>query len=852
LAEASDHSSWNRTPYDQNRAAGQRNQDGHSGSAPVTDNANIDKAVHPLPDACTAGDLQQIGRAMAFIDQVCHDLEQRQPGDTFSQKTENTLPADNDGRADLAAKPKKVSVIGRFQVERIIGEGGFARVWLAHDPVLHRRVAIKAPRATCTLAPDAIARFSREAKAAAVLSHPNIVPVFEAGVHEGEHFIVSAYCPGVTLATWFAEQQRKIDPRLAAQIVMTLANAMEHAHQRGVIHRDLKPANIMVESIPDRSQIDADGQGTPVLQAGKTFPDSLRIADFGLARIGNSDDLRQTTEGAVVGTPAYMSPEQAAGVSQITSSSDVYSLGVIFYELLTGRLPIVGKSHIDTLLAINRDEPRPPQRDDVAVSRDLQSICLKCLRKSPTGRYPSARELADDLQRWLEGRVVRARPVTKLERAWKWCRRYPLICLAMAGMVAGLGIALWQWRMADLNFQFANQQTQRAEENVALSRQTIGEIVKLASDSRRIPARVRHELLQRAVTLQRALLASAPGNQEILEETIASYLNLARALGEMRQFEAAIEACDEGLAVLTSSELADELTNLFDTLRLNKAVHLKDAGRVVEALAILNPQNDDMTVSYRIAYIEKLSETLLEEGRLEDAWLQYQQALIWNDSRPKQNIFSVSQKEMLLQHLGFAELGMTRFEAAAESFAQALKIQSEIMPQLPYHETMTEELCLTLKGLATAEFELDRLNDASGHVRTCIENYEFLVERNPLAIRYQVQLFDTRLLQARIGVKTGDPASVAGQLSTLHLDFGKFDDQVKERGDLGIALLDVSVTCLQSHDSFSADELLERAKTLAAKLQQRMPGSVALADLQDRLNEIEALLEGQNGDGNQK
>lgn len=307
--------------------------------------------------------------------------------------------------------------IGHFQLVEKLGQGAFGSVWKANDRELDRVVAIKLPRRE-QLDEGEAERFLREARAAAQLRHAGIVAIHEVGRDKGQIYIVSEFIQGATLQEWLSV--KPISFREAARLMIAIAEALEHAHQQGVIHRDLKPANILM-----------DERGAP------------HIADFGLAK-RDAGELTMTIEGQILGTPAYMSPEQARGEGhRVDARSDVYSLGVMLFELLTGELPFRGKQRM-LIVQILHDEPPSPRKLNNHIPKDLETIALKCLAKEPERRYQSAAELAADLRRFLEGDPIHARPVGRLERAWRWCRRRPavaLLTLAVVGLLIVLSTA---------------------------------------------------------------------------------------------------------------------------------------------------------------------------------------------------------------------------------------------------------------------------------------------------------------------------------------------------------------------------------------------------------------------------
>ncbi|MEK6235321.1 MAG: serine/threonine protein kinase, partial [Planctomycetales bacterium] len=292
---------------------------------------------------------------------------------------------------------------GEYELLEEIDRGGMGVVFKARQVNLNRVVALKMIRAGELADDNDLHRFYAEAEAAASLQHPGIVPVYEVGHWEGRHYFSMAFVQGRNLAS----VSRAFSSREAAALVRQIAEAIAFAHDRGVIHRDLKPANVLL-----------DENGRPL------------VADFGLAKkIGQDSELTGT--GQILGTPAYMAPEQAAGrTDEVGVRSDVYGLGTILYHLLTGRPPFQSDDLLDLLTQVREREPTPPRKLDRGISRDVENICLKCLQKEPARRYASAGDLAEDLARFLGHKPIRARPASPVVKLLRWCRRNPVVaCL---------------------------------------------------------------------------------------------------------------------------------------------------------------------------------------------------------------------------------------------------------------------------------------------------------------------------------------------------------------------------------------------------------------------------------------
>ena len=402
----------------------------------------------------------------------------------------------------------------------LIGRGGIGKVYRARHAVLGRSVAIK----ILAHEPDErlLARFAEEARAVARLQHPNICPLFETGTVEGRPYFAQELLEGGSLAEKFNRVPQ--DPFGAAALVETIANAIQYSHELGILHRDLKPSNIMLA---------ADG--------------TVKVTDFGLAKnfLTSVDDPTReaglTRTGEIVGTPGYMPPEQASGVvSGLGPATDVYSLGAILYDALTGRPPFQAPDALQTILMVLAMEPVSPRTLQPKVPRDLETICLKCLEKSPKRRYPTARELADDLRRFREGRPIIARPVGLFERTAKWAKRKKaaaaLIGLSAVMLVAMVGFGILQTvtatRQREANRQLATAKSKLEESNTEL--ETANANLLAAKKESDASYSLAVEALRNIVERFTNQLFGIPLAEQVMQATMSDSVALYRKLTELR------------------------------------------------------------------------------------------------------------------------------------------------------------------------------------------------------------------------------------------------------------------------------------------------------------------------------
>ncbi|MCI0357804.1 MAG: serine/threonine-protein kinase [Planctomycetaceae bacterium] len=359
------------------------------------------------------------------------------PADAANRPTLHA--AGDDTVSDRAPRPVGIPRIGDYEIEHELGRGGMGVVYRARHSKLGRTVALKMILAGPHADEAVLTRFRVEGQAVARLQHPGIVQIFELGEHGGLPYFVLEYVAGKSLLHRIVKELPP--PAEAARLVEQLARTMQYAHDQGILHRDLKPANVLLT--PD---------GEP------------KVSDFGLAKSQGTDSAA-TASGTILGTPSYMSPEQARGVvTDLTPATDQYSLSAILYHLLTGRAPFVAANPLDTLIQVMNEEPVAPRQLSSKTPVDLETICLKALAKEPARRYASCRELADDLKRFLDNEPIVARPISRAERLWRWCRRNPRIAIPTAAsvllfLIAFAAMAISAVALSNLNTKLRAQTT---------------------------------------------------------------------------------------------------------------------------------------------------------------------------------------------------------------------------------------------------------------------------------------------------------------------------------------------------------------------------------------------------------
>lgn len=586
-----------------------------------------------------------------------------------------------------------------------IGRGGMGVVYRARHLRLNRIVALKLLRGGAAASVPDRERFLREARAGAALKHPHIVQVYDVGEHIGVPYFAMELVEGNSLAERLANGP--MPPRDAAHLIETLARAVEHAHQQGVVHRDLKPANILMgsEQWADASN---DRSSFSVLPTVHCPLPTVKIADFGLARL-NEDDSG-TLSGTIIGTPSYMAPEQAMGrVNQIGPVSDVYSLGAILYESLTGRPPFRAASPVETLHQVESMEPVAPSRLQHSTPHDLSTICLTCLQKDPRRRYASSGALADDLQRFCEGRPIQARAVGPAERTWRWCRRNPRVAIllgALALAIAGGFIGIFsQWRRAEHLYTVADARRAEAEKNLKRYQQAaedFADLVDLIDMDQLLNIRaasMRRELLVPALERNRRFLAQFQSDPAMRAESVRAQIHVAVLMRVLNQSGSTLKARQESLA---------EGRKALEGLETYAA----------EFPDVVQYRRDRAALTQNVGFLTHSVQRSAEGLPILESARRMRQELL--DKQPDHLDYR-SELASTYNDIGLVHQAMQNGEESLIALQQAIDLQKEVVRQAPHMQRFRRFLCNHHFNKAMTLHFMNRPAEASAAVGKCSE-----------------------------------------------------------------------------------------------------------------------------------
>jgi serine/threonine-protein kinase len=654
-------------------------------------------------------------------------------GDTAKAGDDPTDDADGNRNGKQTVKQR----VAGYEVLSVLGRGGMGVVYRARQVGLNRFVALKMILHGKHAGPNVLSRFRAEAEAVAQLQHPNIVQIYDIGTHEGLPFFSLELVDGPSLAAELGGQP--MQPSRAAKLLETLSRAMHYAHVRGIVHRDLKPTNVLLTS-----------KGVP------------KVTDFGLVKRVEAEDSEQTRTGVIMGTPSYMAPEQAWGSKEVGPLADVYALGATLYCLLTGRPPFVGPSASETILLMRHQEPVAPSKLQPNLPRDLETICLKCLQKEPEKRYANAEELAEDLRRFEAGEPILARPVGRMERLWRWCKRNPALaasagiaialaaCLMVGGPLAAFLINKEREAAVEAQGEAEANETLAAE-NAGLARRQ-GEAALTALDV--VVERVNTDLkfLPGTQTFkQKVLLVVMDQINDLIEIggkdgkdfiTAKAYAKMGEVLLEMGQTKAAREQFVRSHAILLELAAADkETAEHIHHLRLGRS--FRNLGRAAERL--------EGAKAVRDLYGESLKA---------------RQAALPTADDP---LFVKQEIAGSYGDLGRMALELGRPREALDLLTRSIAFREEWLQKAPENEEALREQAGTQSLLGHAHLSLGDTARALAQFQKALPTLNQLAEKNPANISDPV---NAALCYNDIGTMhllSGNPASAKENCDTARL-----------------------------------------------------------------------------------
>ena len=688
----------------------------------------------------------------------------------------DTLPPDGT-RAESSIDPREAEELhgafGQFEILGLIAMGGMGSVYRARQRTPARIVALKVIKSGERSTSHEMRRFHAEAEAAAKLSHPGIVPVYEVGEQDGRHYFTMEFVEGRSLAQLVSEDG-PLDSLRAAETMQSVAEAVQYAHERGIVHRDIKPANVLIDT-----------------------NDRPRVTDFGIAKQLDLDTALTTT-GQILGTPDFMSPEQARGnQGEIGTRSDIFSLGVTLYALLTGRSPFRGEDVYSTLRNVIEEAPASPRSANPQVARDLATICLKCLRKDPAERYASAQELADDLQSYLKDEPISARPMSRGERTWRWCRRNPLLAatgltafaLLLVLAIGGPIMAVQQRDLADRADGEADraldalekEQAALVKEQAALRKErivttklkssleknekAIYQFVQLTKDRRLLQDRrfrpVLKDFLKQALAYYQRFIADSKDDQgEVMRNRLGLALREVAEINSLQgSVEEAIKAHRQALSVFQSLAKEHPTNKQYQVAvaqsRLNAASLLRETGKPAEALeevrivlkiherlAKSEPNAAEHRKKQAMCYTE-IARVHQARGKPTEARKAYQRSRKILEQLVK-DFPNVAEYQLGLGNI-YSDMGMLfraigKTSEALKAYRQSLKISRKLVRDHPANTTYLTALANTQNNIGILLNMTGKPIDALAEYRQAAIIQEQLMREDPTVRRYQTGL----------------------------------------------------------------------------------------------------------------
>lgn len=710
------------------------------------------------------------------------ELEDQTDEETDNFQNEDStsdLPPREDPAIGANHPEGEAKELGDFVLLQVLGRGGMGIVYKAHQKSLNRTIALKLIR-TGELADEKdVERFKVEAQSAAILHHPSIVSIFETGEVKNRHYISMAYIEGQSLSDRIKESP--LEAKEAASLAMSITEAIQYAHQCGVIHRDLKPANVLLD-----------------------LAQKPHLTDFGLAKkIGSDSSL--TASGAILGTPSYMPPEQAKGsMDEVNESADIYSLGAIIYAMLCGRPPFQAENSFITLSQVITQEPVAPHQLNSSIPVDLETICLKCLEKDPARRYLSAGELAADLKRFLAGELILARPISRPARLWRWCKRKPLIAsLSTAfilSLILGLSFSLYFWGLS-------NERAERAEEGTRIALRTLESVINTVQEKlRNIPkARdIRKELLKNSM----ADLEKLSGDVRSQPRVDLNTANVLVDLGELFEEVGDDAGTNSMAAARINYEKAVEIFSQLENenkKNLSNEIFLRDHARALEQLG--NYYIDIVQVSLAEPLLSKAItiRKVVADKNPDD--LMKQGDLVW-----------------AIVNLGDYYTAMRQFTKALEYYEQAEVIAEKVKDQSPEEDELIRMYSAVQQVLGDTYHDMGKNDKAIEYFNKDVEIMESILKRHPdnLITKYDLSFCYERLGNHWLQVK--DPV----RAEEMYLKMYEYTRQALEGDPDNLIWMDGLVVCYEKlmkaysmqKKTVEYQEALHEAQVLRTKLRE--------------------------------
>ncbi len=734
---------------------------------------------------------------------------------------------------------------GDYQLIEPIAKGGMGIVYKARQRKLNRVVALKMILAGQFADQTDVDRFIAEAEAAAALTHPNIVAIHDIGIVNGQHFFSMDYIEGQSLGAMVRDSTFTADS--AARYVKTIAETMQFAHDRGIVHRDLKPSNILI-----------DKQLRPL------------ITDFGLAKqVSNQSQL--TMSGAIIGTPSYMPPEQAAGDGdRVGAWSDIYSTGAILYELLTGRPPFRAASPFETVRQVIEMEPVSPRLVNPSVPKDLETICLKCLQKEPTKRYATSQELAEELNRFLLGEPIKARPIGRIARVWRMCKRYPYTATAIATSILFLIVAA---ASASVAYVKTSQALAKSEESLREAIDVVNKYLTVVSEDTLLKQDglqpLRKDLLELALDYYQRFLEQRGNDPLVQDELAAAYYRIGLITELLESPDKAIpsyemaEAMQQSLLAAAPSNIhrLEDYGNTLNALGIAMVrtksytlarERLLSAAQVREKLAEAQPQESEFQRLLANTYMN-IGISHQNQGDLKKARMEFDRAQVIRQAAIKSDPRNPKLRRDLAKaafNMGTLDYGAENFATAEQNFRQAVSTFQSLVDDDPANHDNQKALTLSLRVLGDLKSQTDPAA-ARGWYQQAIDRLVTLARNNPNVPDFQ---FEQAGLYMNLGILETEQSNNVAALAAFQTARSilaplvrDFPNTPRYQRDYGVMLRELAQRQAIAGDKTQANQQLAESQRILKALCEQYPNDGEFLfqwnETMDALEELQATKE---------